>query len=119
MSAGYQPLVWIQFGGPNGIYLPSITRICVTRLGSLCCIEFEYDSGDMSRDVCKLGRRKTTDFSHVTRFEIDGRAGEYIQSIEVNVKRTSGEKVYKFCKHGMLRSSRVRKPRRNLSPLVY
>lgn len=107
LTAGYQPLIWIQFGGSRGIYLQCIKGICVTRLGSLCCVEFEYDTEDVPTEIRKLGRRKLTDFSHVTRFQIDGHAGEFINSIAVSIERMDGEKVYRFFRHGSLRSFKV------------
>ncbi|KAK2816040.1 hypothetical protein FQN49_008043 [Arthroderma sp. PD_2] len=105
-TSGYLPLIWIQFGGPGGIYLKNITGICVTRLGSLCCIEFEYDT-DIPVESRKLGRRKTTDFSRVTRFQIDGRSGEFIRNIDVSTEITDGINVHHLYKFGMLRSFKV------------
>ncbi|PGG95062.1 hypothetical protein AJ80_10029 [Polytolypa hystricis UAMH7299] len=107
LTAGYQPLVWIHFGGPKGIYLQSLRAICVTRLGDLCCIGFEYDTEDIPIEVRKLGRRKSTDLSHVTRFPIDGRAGEFIDAIGVSIERNDGENFHSVNKHGRLSSFKI------------
>ena len=103
-AAGYQPLFWIQFGGPDGIYLRSLTEVCVTRLGGLCSIEFHYDTDDIPMEMRMLGRRNFTNFSRVTRFPIDGPGGELIQTIDVSIERAAGEGVYSFYKHGKLSS---------------
>ncbi|KAI9781319.1 MAG: hypothetical protein M1839_006112 [Geoglossum umbratile] len=104
LSAGYQPLSWIRFGGPNGIYLRSLTEICVTRLGSLCSIEFHYNTEDIPMEARKLGRRNFTNFSRVERFPINGPGGELIQTIDVSIERAFGQSVYSFFKHGKLDS---------------
>src|ERR1700726_3765027 len=44
--AGYRPLCWTLFGGPGGIYLRFLTEISVIRLGSLCSIEFPYNTDE-------------------------------------------------------------------------
>ncbi|WEW59724.1 Protein gts1 [Emydomyces testavorans] len=107
LTAGYQPLIWIHFGGPKGVYLESIKEICVTRLGSLCCIEFGYDTEDIPTGLRKLGRRKVTDFSRVTRFQIDGPAGEFINTISVSIERLDEEDVYRSYRHGKLSSFKI------------
>jgi hypothetical protein len=109
LTTNYQPLSWIQFGGSKGSYLQYIRGICVTQLGGLCCIEFEYDTEDIPTGVRKLGRRKFTDFSKVTRFQIDGPAGEFINTIDVSTEHLDGENVYRFYKHGKLDSFKVSK----------
>ncbi len=106
-AAGYQPLFWTRFGGPDGIYLRSLTEVCVTRLGGLCGIEFYYDTENIPTETRKLGRRNFTEFSHVTRFPIDGPGGELIQTIDVSIERAAGESVYSFYKHGKLSSFKV------------
>ncbi|KAI9770603.1 MAG: hypothetical protein M1840_003195 [Geoglossum simile] len=85
-AAGHQLLFWTRFGGPGGIYLRSLTEVCVTRLGDLCSIEFHYDTDDIPMETLKLGRRNFTNFSHITRFPIDGPDGEIflIQVDQVN-----------------------------------
>ncbi|KAH0544334.1 hypothetical protein FGG08_001475 [Glutinoglossum americanum] len=106
-AAGYQPLFWTRFGGPGGIYLRSLTEVCVDRLGGLCGIEFHYNTEDIPTETRKLGRRNFTDFSRVTRFPIDGPGGEIIQTINVSIKRVAGERVFSFYKHGKLSSFKV------------
>jgi hypothetical protein len=106
-AAGYQPLFWAQFGGPNGIYLRSLTEVVVTRLGGLCGIEFQYDTEDIPAEMRKLGRRRFTEFSHVMRFPIDGPGGELIQTLDVSIERASGDGVYSFYRHGKLSSFKV------------
>lgn len=106
-TAGYQPLFWTLFGGPGGVYLRSLTEVIVTRLGGLCSIDFCYNTEEISMKTCKLGHRNFTQFSRVTRFPIDGPGGELIQTINVGIKRKTGERVYGFYKHGKLDSIQV------------
>lgn len=47
------------------------------------------------------------EFSDVMRFEIDGRAGEYINAISVSIERLDRDNVYRFYKHGILNSFKV------------
>ena len=106
-AAGYQPLFWVLFGGPSGNYLRSLTEVCVTRLGDLCSIEFHYNTEDIPLGTRKLGRRNFTEFSHVTRFSIDGPGGELIQTVGVSIEKETGESAYDFYKHGKLSSFKV------------
>ncbi|OKL56123.1 hypothetical protein UA08_08708 [Talaromyces atroroseus] len=88
LTAGYHPLIWTQFGGPNGVHLRSLTEICVTCLGNLCSIEFHYDRTDTETPETQvLGRRTVTDFSDTMKFAIDGPGGEFVQSVAVSLKR--------------------------------
>ena len=112
-TAGYQPLFWILFGGPGGIYLRSLTEVSVTRLGSLCSIEFGYDTQDIPIKARTLGCRNITEFSRIIRFPIDGPGGELIKTIDVSIERLAGERLYRFCKHGKLNSFRVSKVQYN------
>ena len=106
-TAGYQPLFWTHFGGPNGIYLRSLTEVCVTGSRSLWSIDFHYATEDTPTEARKLGRGYFTEFSHVTRFPIDGPGGELIQTIDVSIKRVAGKHLYNFYKHGKLSSFKV------------
>ena len=108
-TAGYQPLFWTLFGGPGGICLRSLTEVSVTRLGDLCSIEFGYDTEDISMKTRTLGRRNVTEFSRTIRFPIDGPGGELIQTVDVSIERTAGERVYRFYRHGKLSSFQVSK----------
>ncbi|KAM5453842.1 hypothetical protein MaudCBS49596_002466 [Microsporum audouinii] len=92
---GYRPLAWIHFGGPQGCYLRNIKAICVTRQGNTCCIEFEYDI-DLPVEIRKLGRREVIDYYKTARFEIDGRAGEYITKVAVSTLHKSEGNVYQY-----------------------
>ncbi|KAM5484510.1 hypothetical protein McanCB56680_002586 [Microsporum canis] len=92
---GYRPLAWIHFGGPQGCYLRNIKAVCVTRQGNTCCIEFEYDI-DLPVEIRKLGRRKVIDYYKTARFEIDGRAGEYITEVAVSTLHKSEGNVYRY-----------------------
>ncbi|KAF3481447.1 uncharacterized protein GIQ15_04206 [Arthroderma uncinatum] len=85
LGSGYWPLIWIHFGGPGGIYLQYLTAICVTWTGMISCIEFEYEAdADVPTEVRKLGRHKITEVSRITRFQINGRAGECIDTISAS-----------------------------------
>lgn len=106
LTAGYQPLAWINFGGPKGVYLKHITGVCVTGPGNICTIEFEYDI-DLPVEIRKLGRRKVTNFSIMNRFKIDGPGGEYITNIDASIIRVEGKKVYPFYRWGKLFSFKV------------
>ncbi|KAI9872225.1 MAG: hypothetical protein M1830_001895 [Pleopsidium flavum] len=103
-AVGYRPLCWKLFGGPGGIYLQSLTDISVTRLGSLCGIEFHYNTDEVPAEWRKLGRRKSTEYEQVMRFPIDGPGGEIIETVEVNLEYAYGERVHSFYKQGKLRS---------------
>lgn len=85
----------------------SLTGVCVTKLGNLCCIEFQYDTENVPPEIRKLGRRKATEFSRTECFQIDGPGGELLQSVSVRLKRVAGEDVYRFHKHGSLMSFKV------------
>ncbi|EGD99690.1 hypothetical protein TESG_07031 [Trichophyton tonsurans CBS 112818] len=106
LTAGYQPLAWINFGGPKGVYLKHITGVCVTGPGNICTIEFEYDI-DLPVEIRKLGRRKVTNFSIMNRFKIDGPGGEYITNIDASIIRVEGKKVYPFYRWGKLFSFKI------------
>lgn len=57
LTAGYRPLIWIQFGGPNGTYLQSLTEISATLSGgSIRSINFYYETEEVPKEVVKLGR---------------------------------------------------------------
>ncbi|MCJ1253647.1 hypothetical protein MMC24_001459 [Lignoscripta atroalba] len=103
-TSGYRPLCWTLFGGPGGIYLRSLTEISVTCLGNLCGIEFHYNTDEVPAEWRKLSRRKSTEFSRVMRFPIDGPGGEIIDTVEVNLDYAYGEHTYSFYKHGALNS---------------
>lgn len=103
-SVGYRPLCWNLFGGPGGIYLRSLTDIFVTCLGSLCGIEFRYNTDEVPAEWRKLGRYKSSEYEQVMRFPIDGPGGEIIEAVEVDLKYAYGEQVHSVYKQGKLRS---------------
>ena len=100
-------MCWIQFGGSNGEYLRFLTEICAIRLGTLCSIEFRYETKAASPKTKRLGRRKSTSFSDIMRFPIDGPGGELVQSVEVSLIRLDGDNIYSFYRHGKLNSFKV------------
>lgn len=107
LTSGYQPLIWIQFGGPKGTYLQYVRGICVTRLRSLCYIEFEYDTEDVPSEVRKLGRHKSTLIPSSSLFQIDGRAGEFIKTIAVSFIDGNSDNSCRPPKYGKLGSFKV------------
>lgn len=103
----YRPLCWALFGGFGGRHLESPTGISVTCLGSLCGIEFHYNTDEVPAEWRKLGRRKSTEYAQDMRFPVDGPGGELIETIEVNLEYAYGEHVYSFYEQGKLRSFKV------------
>lgn len=89
------------------MHLRSLTEIRVIRLGSLCSIEFHYETKATSPKIQRLGRRKLTSFSDIMRFPIDGPGGELIESVEVSLECLDGNNVYSFYRHGKLNSFKV------------
>lgn len=106
-TAGYRPLFWTRFGGPNGIYLRSLIEVSVTTGRNLRPIEFRYDSDKIPAESFKLGRCKLTDLTKVMRFPIDGPGGEVINNVDVGLEHKSEEGVLSFFKHGKLSSFKV------------
>jgi hypothetical protein len=108
LTSGYRPLIWIQFGGPNGTYLRSLTEISATLSeGAIHSIDFSYETEEVPKEVGKLGRWSTGDFSEIVRFSIDGRGGELIDTVEVSIIRREGDDKYGFFRHGRLSSLKV------------
>jgi hypothetical protein len=114
LTAGYRPLIWIQFGGPNGTYLQSLTEISATLSRySIHSIDFYYDTEEGLKEVGKLGRssiRSNKRFwgsSEIVRFSIDGPGGELIDSVEVSIERREGDDVGSFYRNGRLTSLKV------------
>ncbi|KAK2750687.1 hypothetical protein FQN57_002760 [Myotisia sp. PD_48] len=83
----FTPMVWTHFGGPNGIYLRSITEISINLYSSFCSIEFQYNIKDIPPSVCKFGLLGSLldQYIKFTRFPIDGPGGELIQKIDIGV----------------------------------
>ncbi|KAI9765323.1 MAG: hypothetical protein M1839_005523 [Geoglossum umbratile] len=106
-SAGYQPLFWVHFGGPGGSYLKRVTGVSVNCPRGLYSLEFYYDATRGPAGAYKLGRRKATDTSKVLEFPIDGAGGEFIETLEVTLRRYEAENAYSFLKHGKLNSLRI------------
>lgn len=105
VTAGYQPLFWIQFGGPKGSYLRSLTEVSVD---SWSCIEFHYNIEGIPTERRKLGRHIPSQSNlKLTRFSVDGPGGEVIDSIDVSLDSSTSEIAYRFYKHGMLKSFKV------------
>jgi hypothetical protein len=113
LTAGYRPLVWIHFGGPNGTYLQSLTEISsILSVDSIHSIHFSYENEEVSKEVGKLGHRSIraeSKFGWLSdrRFSIDGPGGELIDSVEVKIKREEGNNVPSFYRHGRLTSLKV------------
>jgi hypothetical protein len=113
LTAGYRPLIWIQFGGPNGTYLQSLTEISATLSRySIHSIDFHYDTEEGPKEVGKLGRssirsKRFWSSSEIVRFSIDGPGGELIDSVEVSIERREGDDVCSFYRHGRLTSLKV------------
>ena len=105
-TVGYRPLCWTLFGGSGGIYLRCLTEISATCLGSLCGIEFHYNTDEVPSRWRRLGLRKSTEYSHVMRFPVDGPGGEIIKKVEVGLE-SPHSKYANSCKHGKWRSFKV------------
>jgi hypothetical protein len=106
-ASEYSPFFWSQFGGSDGECLRHLTCISIMGLGQLCSVEFEYDTDDLTVNDRKLGRRRSTDYSQVTKFPIDGPGGEVVTSIEVSLRRVTSEHAFFFCRNGVLESLKV------------
>ena len=105
VTAGYQPLFWIQFGGPRGSYLRSLTGVSVD---SWSCIEFHYNIKGIPAERWKLGRHTPNQTNRKrTKFSVNGPGGEVIDSIDVSLEYSTSETAYRFYKHGALESFKV------------
>src|SRR5690349_8337210 len=96
LTTKYQPLFWIHFGGPNGIYLRSLTGVSVTSTGYLDTIEFQYNTEDISFEIRKLGRCDQGKYRKVTPFPIDGPGGEIIEAIDFDIVQSDSPNTYSF-----------------------
>lgn len=103
----YQPLCWIMFGGPGGIYLRHLTGVSVTCRGTLRGIEFHHNTEHIPIECRKLGRYKSSEYDEVTHFSIDGPGGEVIDDINVYLEYYASEKVSWFYKQGALKSFKI------------
>ncbi|KAE9374035.1 hypothetical protein N431DRAFT_481358 [Stipitochalara longipes BDJ] len=104
---GYQPLVWIRFGGPNGSYLGNVTGISIYGEKGLYSLEFHYDATHDLAGAFRLGRCAAIDVRNIRHFPIDGASGEIIESVEVALLRYNAEDAYNFLKHGKLNSFKI------------
>ncbi|PMB73364.1 hypothetical protein BM221_000785 [Beauveria bassiana] len=85
LSAGYQPLSWIQFGGEAGKSLKHVQGLVVQFSYCLHGLQFMYNESHGTQYSDKLGRcteRKLRD----TFFSIDGAGGERIDLIHVGLR---------------------------------
>lgn len=112
LDTSYQPLCYIHFGGPNGVYLRSLTEIRVYAISDILEIDFRYETNAAQPiETQRLGRTDIEDVSDfVQTFSIDGPGGEIIQFVEVSVRRTKREDAYSFERHGKLESFKVGHP---------
>uniref|UniRef100_A0A093V7U8 Cryptochrome-1 n=1 Tax=Talaromyces marneffei PM1 TaxID=1077442 RepID=A0A093V7U8_TALMA len=128
LTTSYQPLCYIDFGGPNGVYLRSLTEIRVFANIDILEIDFLYETNAAQPiQPQKLGRTERnfspasaqiffspgaaqafSSSASVQTFSIDGPGGEIIQHVEITTNRG--------------RSVHFRPPRRSndgtLSPLT-
>lgn len=90
----FDPLVNVDFGGPQGILLPFLTRIVVHMLAETCPIvgmDFFYTDRCM-----RFGSGGATELS----FFLDGPAGERITAVEVTAEEPEfGVRGLQVCKH--------------------
>ncbi|KAM3482561.1 hypothetical protein MY8738_003910 [Beauveria namnaoensis] len=82
LSAGYQPLSWIQFGGEAGKSLKHVQGLLVRFSYSLFGLQFIYNESHGTRYSEVLGRCTERD----TFFSIDGAGGERIDLIHVGLR---------------------------------
>lgn len=130
LTTSYQPLCYIDFGGPNGVYLRSLTEIRVFANIDILEIDFLYETNAAQPiQPQKLGRTERnfspasaqiffspgaaqafSSSASVQTFSIDGPGGEIIQHVEVIVIRTERNDAYSFERHGKLKSFKVGHP---------
>uniref|UniRef100_A0A093XTM6 DUF7600 domain-containing protein n=1 Tax=Talaromyces marneffei PM1 TaxID=1077442 RepID=A0A093XTM6_TALMA len=127
LTTSYQPLCYIDFGGPNGVYLRSLTEIRVFANIDILEIDFLYETNAAQPiQPQKLGRTERnfspasaqiffspgaaqafSSSASVQTFSIDGPGGEIIQHVEVIVIRTERNDAYSFERHGKLKSFKI------------
>ncbi|KAK4167449.1 hypothetical protein QBC43DRAFT_376620 [Cladorrhinum sp. PSN259] len=79
---GFRPLFWTCFGGPDGIYLPHLTKIAVLDWAGLGRIDFFFDR-EVPTECRSFGRRKDNDTEKLIELSIDGPGGEVIEAVEI------------------------------------
>ncbi|KAI2629534.1 cyclin-like F-box [Hypoxylon sp. NC1633] len=109
LSAGYQPLSWIHFGGSAGKSLCHIQGILAQFSDSLHGLQFVYDEAHGSRYSDKLGRCKETSLRSGPLFPIDGPGGERIEMVCVGTRRNQivHATTPVFLQHGVLKCIKV------------
>jgi hypothetical protein len=112
LTAGYRPLVWIHFGGPNGTYLQSLTEIsAILSVNSIHSIHFSYENGEVSKEMGQLGHRSIraeSQFGWLSdRSLYRWSRGELIDSFDVRIKCKEGINEPSFYRHGRLTSLKV------------
>ncbi|PGH15808.1 hypothetical protein AJ79_02189 [Helicocarpus griseus UAMH5409] len=91
IKTDYQPFCWVCFGGPGGDHLQSLKQI-TTPGGGAGWLRFHYAS---DIDTVTLGRGHS-DPEDIFRFTIDGKGGELIENVKVELD-----------KNGVLESSKI------------
>ena len=83
----FRPLSWVDFGGPGGERLPSITGLSVQCSDGLYKVEFHYSQPPCVRVSEGLGWCNAEEFPPSIFFKIDGGSGEYITAINIATQK--------------------------------
>lgn len=101
----YEPICWVMFGGPSGIYLNMLTGVSVIAGRDYAgVIQFHYNNENVPMGCRKLGR-STPECAKTMHFEIDGPGGEFIDSFTVHIRRSA--LIEWFYKPGLFEALRV------------
>ncbi|CAG8980462.1 hypothetical protein HYALB_00012054 [Hymenoscyphus albidus] len=103
LSAEYNPLFWIHFGGPGGCKLKHLTSVSFDIAQGFFGLEFHYGAGP-GHETCKLGRYVHSDSSEEEHFLIDGPGGEVIESVEVILEHLN---IFDFLRDGILKAVKL------------
>ncbi|KAM3430203.1 hypothetical protein MY4824_007809 [Beauveria thailandica] len=101
LSAGYQPLSWIHFGGEAGKSLKHVQGLLVQSSYGLNGLQFVYDESHGTRYSDKLGRCTERQLRSKL-FPIDGAGGERIDLVHVGTRCDEDANSPDFLRHGAL-----------------
>lgn len=87
---GYRPIVWTLFGGEDGGYLFSLTKISISIFQEQFCRMFFFYDNEERFPRCSLDLGSLPNMSrghaYTVRFSIDGPGGERISTLQVAVR---------------------------------
>jgi hypothetical protein len=110
LSAGYQPLSWIHFGGLAGESLAHIQGVQAQVTDRLHGIQVIYDKVHKNGCSDKLGRCTAAALASGPLFPIDGAGGERIEQISVGTRCYPDDTNFAFRRHGVVKCLEVSEP---------